>query len=222
MRFFELVKRLGLRRTCLGYGIAILRRVLTLQLAEVSARMEPSHAEQIPGYANRMVNQEAFEALHESRRHRDFAFARGDHCVVSVCEKTGESAGFIFYSAAPTLVNEFVEFTFPADQFTYSFAAFTPQAHRGKRIAPSRWGYYTQWRERTGRAPRVIRYIDVDNFSSILSGGEKPKFIKGYTGYLRLGKFVWCWSSPVCKAHNVGFRKRRPVETRGGDKGSAA
>ena len=206
--FFYRVRRLGFWRTCLGYVFNQLRKLVNVELVRVGANMEPATEPSISGFTNKVVDVDEYTALTEPEHERHRAFERGDHCVMTICEASGEYAGYNFFSKHPTIVNDWVEFYFPSNQFTYSYASFTPEVFRGRKIAPSRWSYYADWTMRSGQASRSIFYIDVTNFSSMLSSAEKERLVDGYTGYLKLGNFVWCWVSPECKKFGVGFRKR--------------
>ena len=207
------MRRHGPLRTVGAHLLSAVRRVVDVRIARVAYSNRHVHHDTPAPYRHAWITAAEFAALPPTadRTHADrsAAFARGDECVATLC---GDAVvGYNFYSRHADRVNATTEFEFPADEFVYSYDAYTWPEHRGRGLSPARWAYVIQtapW----GRTPTIM-HVDLDNLSSLDSGAPQDRIIIGYTAWLKVGRSVWHWRSPGCRARRTGFRRAPPDDS---------
>ena len=208
----------GVVRVGFARALSLVQRLVRISLSEISWSPADYQHPAIAGYENRIVDQSGFDPFFkiedEEVEDRRRAFLRGDRCVatfvVAVEEEDAaeEIVGYNFYTDLPTVVDAETEFFFP-DRFLYSYAAYTALEHRGRRLSPSRWGFFRAWQESTlGSILPTISYVEMTNLSSLASGGGSHRFVIGYAGHIRIFGRIGYWASPGCRRIGAGFRAR--------------
>ena len=144
----------------------------------------------------------------------EHAFARGDVCAAAIftLPDSGQKllASYNFFAYHSTVINDHIEFSFPAEQYCYSYATFTHPDHRGNKIAPSLWTYASQVMQQ--EVPSIF-YISMTNLPSIKAGYEHRTKL-GFAGFRLNQKAgakeeVRIFNSPGCRRHRVGFQLRQ-------------
>lgn len=210
-KFKRSMDRHGLVPTLLRSAYHLLRRILYFEICRVDSSSDaPYDWPDVPGYETRAVDAEEFDReLCEELCGRDYrwAFERGDLCAASSFD--GRIVGYNFTTVHPTRVADGLVFVFP-DGFVYSFASFTSPSHRGRKLDPDRWKVSREVRrQRTGREPASIWYVNITNLESLASirhSNIRP-IVRGYAGFVRLFGRWFTFASPACRRFGAGFER---------------
>lgn len=202
-----------------GFGRALTRSVLTraVKLTEFEiCRVEfnsgaPYSWPDVDGYETQIVNDAEFhQHLCKELSHVDYrwAFERGDTCSASLLGD--EVVGYTFYSSLPTRVRNGIAFTFPPEQYVYSFASATAPSHRGKRLDRDRWKVARRHRNAaTGRDPRTIWYVNIANLESRASAKAVnltiPDEFIGHIAYINVAGQYRLFASARCERAGTRF-----------------
>ena len=208
-KFSESARRHGLLRTITRYVYGKCRRIVDFEVCRVGSDNGPHDWPHAPkGYQTIRVNQQEFNHMlcdELKGVDYDWAFARGDHCIVNIHD--GQIVGYSFSTLQPTRVKDGLVFRFPKG-FMYGFAGMTAASHRGKKLQRERWKVRkSEYVREYGSVVRAIWYINVTNLESLAavehSGLNYTSH--GYAGYVRcFGRWL-TFSSPGCKRLGAGF-----------------